>query len=122
LGLAGAGRLPHNRAATYTTTEIQVQRIAKQAAETSKAHTAQFANLAALARTVQSYIPTGKKQRADYAQLACALVDSAEHYKSLADTHDVFFLSSRPTICTWLTLMCGPTFSGAATPTGIHRQ
>lgn len=69
---------------------ITVEKIAQEAAELSKRHRAQFANLAALARTIQSYIPMGKQQ-CDYALLASALVDSAEHYKSLADVHDVAF-------------------------------
>jgi len=73
-----------------TTREIQVQRIAKEAAALSKQHKAQFSNLAALARTIQSYIPAGKQQR-DYALLASALVDSAENYKNQAEIHDVAF-------------------------------
>ncbi|NYH23955.1 hypothetical protein [Paraburkholderia bryophila] len=81
----------HKPRRTYTTKEIQVQRIAKEAAELSKQHCAQFATLAALARAVQAFIPVVQKQQGDYALLASALVDSAEHYRSLAEVHDIAF-------------------------------
>jgi len=70
---------------------VSVKRIASAAAELSKRHTAQFANLAALARTVQSYIPASKTKLDDYAQLARALVDFAERYKQQADMEDIAF-------------------------------
>ncbi|MFM0300660.1 hypothetical protein PQQ99_11115 [Paraburkholderia sediminicola] len=70
---------------------VSVERIARAAAELSKRHTAQFANLAALARTVQTYVPASKAKLDDYAQLARALVDCAEHYRQQADIEDIAF-------------------------------
>ncbi|CAB3777656.1 hypothetical protein [Paraburkholderia caffeinilytica] len=67
---------------TYTLKELDVRRVAKEAAALIARHQAQFANLAALARTIQTYMPTGKKHQSDYGLLASALADSAENYRA----------------------------------------
>jgi hypothetical protein len=77
---------PHNVDA-----RVSVKRIASAAAELSKRHTAQFANLAALARTVQTYMPVSKVNLDDYAQLARTLIDCAEQYEQQADMEDIAF-------------------------------
>jgi hypothetical protein len=75
-----------------TIAEISVERIARTAAESSRRHTAQFTNLAALARTIQKYIPAGApRQQKDFADLARTMVDCAEFYKDRAVAEDVFF-------------------------------
>ncbi|MFM0731886.1 hypothetical protein PQQ52_15500 [Paraburkholderia sediminicola] len=67
----------------------RVKRIASAAADLSERHAAQFANLAALARTLQTVISASKVKLDDYAQLARALVDCAEQYKEQADLEDI---------------------------------
>jgi hypothetical protein len=69
----------------------RVKRIASAAADLSERHAAQFANLAALARTLQTVIPASQVKLDDYAQLARALVDCAEQYKEQADLEDIAF-------------------------------
>jgi hypothetical protein len=87
---ASSSSKPH-RTYTNTNTDDTVQCLAKEAAESSRQHRTRFANLAALARTIQAYVPAGKKQQGDYAPLVSALVASAEHYGNLADVHDIAF-------------------------------
>ncbi|MGF6769892.1 hypothetical protein P3T18_002371 [Paraburkholderia sp. GAS199] len=68
-----------------------IKRIAEAAAESSKRHLTQFANLAALARTIQTYIPANSVEARDYAQLSQAFVECAERYQQLADIDDIAF-------------------------------
>ncbi|MFM0041892.1 MULTISPECIES: hypothetical protein [Paraburkholderia] len=77
---------PHNVDA-----HARVKRIASAAADLSERHAAQFANLAALARTLQTVMLASKVKLDDYAQLARALVDCAEQYKEQADLEDIAF-------------------------------
>lgn len=77
---------PHNVDA-----HARVKRIASAAADLSERHAAQFANLAALARTLQTVMPASQVKLDDYAQLARALVDCAERYKEQADLEDIAF-------------------------------
>ncbi len=77
--------------ARNTRIDFTVPRIAKEAAKVSKRHIAQFTNIAALARTIQSYIPPGKVLQKDFADLTNALIDCADFYRDRAVAEEVAF-------------------------------
>ncbi len=71
--------------------EPNAKRIARAAAELSRRHTTRFAHLAALARTLESYIPSNAKKQGEYAQLARMLVEFADQFRQDAEIDDIVF-------------------------------
>lgn len=86
--MTSSDQTPASRACTndYPT----AQRVAKEAAQLNQQHIAQFSSLATLAKKLQSSIPCGE-QHSEQARAATALVDWAEHYRHLAEVHDLAF-------------------------------